>query len=200
LGLIINPRGASGSGKTELVRRILAEYGWKGAALDRMEPIFVPRRRPPYACRIPHPQNENALIVLGHYNVTSGGCDTIRLQDGGIRGAVSFAQDLASRGHDVLMEGLRISSEVPLSAQCAEVHRFHILVLNTPVEQCVLNLVARRRAGSRSLFSIQRHVREEHDRVHAACQRLRSRACVEYLEFDYALARALQLLKVRGGH
>lgn len=43
-GVIINPRGTSGSGKTELVRRIMAEYGWKcgaerapGAAIEALD-------------------------------------------------------------------------------------------------------------------------------------------------------------------
>jgi len=34
-GLIVNPRGTSGSGKTEFVRRLMAEYGWKPGGVRR---------------------------------------------------------------------------------------------------------------------------------------------------------------------
>src|SRR5919112_3307061 len=85
MGIIINPRGPSGSGKTELVRRILAEYGWRrGGTLDGVQPLFWPRRKAPFAYRLQHPLHGRPLIVLGHYEVTSGGCDPIPGEGGGL--------------------------------------------------------------------------------------------------------------------
>ena len=86
MGLIINPRGSSGSGKTELVLRILGEYGWTRNSPDArsgIRPIYREGRSEPFAYRLQHPWAERPLIVLGHYLATSGGCDTICAQDGG---------------------------------------------------------------------------------------------------------------------
>lgn len=197
MGAIINPRGTSGSGKTELVRRILADYGWRrdhDVATDGIEPIYRPGKAYPFACRLQHPSGRRPLVVLGHYQVTSGGCDTIRTQDGGLLEAVRLAGEFASRGHDVVMEGLRLSSEVALSARLAAAHGLHILHLSTPVERCAWNLVSRRRAGKNRLQAFERNTAEEHRRVEEACQALRQHATVESLDFDGALAWARELL------
>jgi hypothetical protein len=51
MGVIINPRGTSGSGKTELVRRVLAQYGWRrGTRLEGvggLEPLWREGRSRP---------------------------------------------------------------------------------------------------------------------------------------------------------
>ena len=199
MGLILNVRGTSGSGKTELARRLLAAYGWRRDqtdALDGIEPLHWPRRRMPFAYRLRHPRDGCPLVVIGHYQVTSGGCDTIRAQDGGLGEAMRVAGDFASRRHDVFMEGLRLSSDVVLSERLAAAHRLHILLLNTPVEQCVRNLIARRRAAKRSVPAIERATAEEHRRVEDACARLRPHATVEVLNFQSALARVRELLEL----
>jgi hypothetical protein len=105
--------------------------GWPLNAL--VEPIYQSRRKLPFAYRLRHPSKGRPLVVVGHYEVTSGGCDTIRARDGGLAEAVAFAGEFASRGHDVMIEGLRLSSEVALSAKLAAAHPLHILLLSTPV-------------------------------------------------------------------
>jgi hypothetical protein len=165
MGLIINPRGASGSGKTELVRRILREYGWVRNSLDArsgIRPIYREGRREPFAYRLQHPWGERPLIVLGHYLVTSGGCDTIRAQDGGMPEIMRSIGEFASKGHDVVVEGLHLSSEVEQSARLAATHGFHVLLLSTPVDRCVQNLASRRRVGRSRLPSIMKRTVEEH--------------------------------------
>ena len=199
MGIIINPRGTSGSGKTELVRQLLAHYGWtrdRPDTWDRVEPIFRTGRTHPFAYRLKHPSDGRPLIVLGHYLVTSGGCDTIRVKDGGLPAIMRFAGDFASHGHDVLIEGLRLSSEVALSAKLAATHGLHILRLSTPLERCVQNLVTRRRVGRSRLPAISRNTAAEQRRVEEACQHLKHVASVEVLDFERALARARQLLGV----
>jgi hypothetical protein len=107
---------------------------------------------------------------------------------------IRLAGDLASRGHDVLMEGLHLSSEVPLSEQLAMRHCLHILLLNTPAAQCARNLATRRRAPRGSIAAFERVTAEEQRRVEQACARLRACASVEILDFDTALARTRGLL------
>ncbi len=73
--MIINPRGSGGSGKTELVRRTLADYGWDGSV--EVVPLRREGRERPIGYRLRHPQGGRPLVVLGHYARTSGGCDTL---------------------------------------------------------------------------------------------------------------------------
>jgi hypothetical protein len=56
LGQIINPRGTGGSGKTELARRILGEYG-------AAEPMFQAGRDRPIARRLHHPHGGGASTL-----------------------------------------------------------------------------------------------------------------------------------------
>ena len=197
MGLILNPRGTSGSGKTELARQIMAAYGWRrdrGEALKDVERIYQSRRELPFAYRLRHPSKGRPLVAVGHYEVTSGGCDTIRARDGGLAEALACAAEFASRDDDVMIEGLRLSSEVALSVKLAAAHPLHILLLSTPVPHCVQNLVVRRRASKSSVPRIGRNTAEEHRRVEEACKRLRPYATVEVLDFDRALVRARGLL------
>jgi hypothetical protein len=201
MGLIINPRGTSGSGKTELVRRILAQYGWQRSAESEgagdLEPIWRAGRRRPLGYRLEHPLGGRPLAVLGHYEVTSGGCDTIRAADGGLDEIMRRAADYAATGHDVLIEGQLLSSEYERSAELARSHRLHVLRLTTPPEQCARNLVWRRRARRDTWPSVAGIVADEHELVAEACARLGQHATVEALGFDDAFARAKDLLGVR---
>lgn len=192
MGLVINPRGPAGSGKTELVRRILAEC--MGPAGRRAEPLHREGRSRPIGYRLAHPFGGRPLVVLGAYDGTCGGCDTIGLRDGGLDGVFGFAGACSAAGCDVLLEGLVLSGEHRLSARFAEAHRLHILRLDTPVERSVGNLIRRRRAGWAEQPRMVRKVMAEHASVAAACARLAPVATVETLPFDEALHRARILL------
>ncbi|HEX2135464.1 MAG TPA: hypothetical protein VHG30_06085 [Microvirga sp.] len=188
MGVIINPRGTSGAGKTELVRRIMALYRTRTGS--DVAPVYREGRERPICYRLRHPLGGRPLAVLGHYEVTSGGCDTI----GGVDEAFWLASQHAARGHDVLFEGLAISREVDRSAALAEVHGLHILHLGTPLEECIRNVVRRRRARRDTRPLISKIVAAEHEKVADACRRLRSCAAVEAVSFDQALLRAQELL------
>ncbi|WP_011581878.1 MULTISPECIES: hypothetical protein [Chelativorans] len=197
MGNILNPRGAGGSGKTELVRRILYRYGWKageryGGSL--VECLYVSGRSRPFAYRLPHPFGGRPLVVIGHYEVTSGGCDTIRQADGGLVEVARSADAFTATGHDVIIEGLRLSSDVEHSMALARSRRLLVLRLRTPLRRCVYNLASRRRVGPRAHPAIERAVKAEHARIEQACQWLRPHAYVEDVTFDEALARAGALL------
>ena len=197
--MIINPRGTSGSGKTELVRRLLAQYGWqRGARFEGAgpKPIHRAGRCRPLGYRLGHPLGGRPLAVLGHYEVTSGGCDTNRAADGGLEESMRRAADYAATGHDVLIEGQRLSSEHERSTELARSHSLHILLLTTPLDQCARNLVWRRRARRDTLPAVAGAVAVEHDTVAAACARLEQYATVETLGFDDAFARAQDLLGI----
>jgi hypothetical protein len=134
MGLLINPRGTSGAGKTEFVRRLMRDYGWPSG--KHVERVYRSARTHPVAYRLKHPFGGRPLAVLGHYEATCGGCDTIRLTDGGMDEVFRLADDHASSGYDVLLEGLQLSTECDRSAALATKHEMHVLWLSTRPEQC----------------------------------------------------------------
>jgi hypothetical protein len=195
LGFIINPRGTGGSGKTELARRILSAYGWPGAG--QVQPIHRAGRERPVAYRLRHPGGGRPLLVLGHYERSSGRCDTIPAAHGGPEEIFRLADSGAAGGHDVLLEGSAWSVEHIRSARLARRHRLHVLALATPPERAARNLAARRRARRATWPLIARAVLAQREAIEAACARLRGLAAVEAHDFEAALARARHLLGLR---
>jgi hypothetical protein len=74
VGLVVDPRGTSGAGKAELVRRVLAGYRIAGA---EAELLWRPGRERPLGWRVGHPGGGRPFAVIGYYEATRGGCDTI---------------------------------------------------------------------------------------------------------------------------
>ena len=107
------------------------------------------------------------------------------------------AAEYGSDGNDVLVEGLRLSSEIDQSIELARSHDLHILRLSTPLEQCVRNLVSRRRARRDAVPAIVLITGLGYRNVEEACERLAPHVSVEVLAFDDALARAQNLLGFR---
>ena len=200
--VILNPRGTAGAGKTELVRRILARYGSSprpgAVCTEGREALYRPGRRRPFGYRLQHPCGGSPLVVIGHYEGTSGGCDTIRAVDGGLAEVVRTAEDFARAGHDVVMEGLRLSSDVEHTLALARSQALRVLRLTTPLPHCVRNLLTRRRAGGHFVHAFASRVAAEDEEIEAACERLRPHASVEALGFEEALARAETLLGLAG--
>ena len=100
-GTIVQVRGASGSGKTSLVRAVMAELGtpnrWR-----------VEGRKQPIALTFPRP-GLRPLCVVGNYaeSVATGGVDTITDKET----PYAIARKAANQGFDVLLEGIFISIE-----------------------------------------------------------------------------------------
>jgi hypothetical protein len=188
MGIILNPRGTGGAGKTALVRRLMAEY-------VAPAPILRAGRARPIGYRLAHPGAGRPLAVLGTYEATRGGCDTIPLRDGGLEEALRLAASLAACGHDVLLEGLALSREHHRSAVLAAAHPLHVLHLATPPEHCARALAARHRRGRAAWHRLAEAAARMDAEVAAACGRLRAgSARVERLDFEAALRRARVLL------
>jgi len=82
MGVVINPRGTSGAGKTEFARRRMADYGWPGGDAGA---VHRRGRERPIGNLLRNPVGGRPLAVLGHYGPTGGcGCDTITAKDGGL--------------------------------------------------------------------------------------------------------------------
>jgi hypothetical protein len=84
-GRIINLRGTNGSGKSTLVRKIMGDGPYV--------PVYLGKR--PVGILIGN------LFVLGHYDITNGGFDTLKnVQEG-----YNLIAEHADKGHTVLFEG-----------------------------------------------------------------------------------------------
>ena len=200
LGLVINPRGTSGAGKTWLVREVMTTYRRVGS---QPTPIMRANRIRPIGWRLDHPSGGRTLSVIGDYGTSRGGLDTIPLRDGGMEEAFRLASAAASDGDDVLLEGYQLCGEHDRTVALAKAQRargkgLHVLCLNVPLSQCVQNVVARRRAGYTARPAIERTARAGQDALTHACELLhRSGVVTEWLDPLAALYRTLSLLGLR---
>jgi hypothetical protein len=188
MGIIVNPRGAGGAGKTALVLRLMAAYGAPA-------PIHRAGRTQPIGYRLPHPAGGRPFAVLGTYGATRGGCDTIPLRDGGLAEALRLTGAWASEGHDVVLEGLVLSREHRRTAELARAHPLHIIRLATSAEDCARALVAHHRGPRDRLPDIASAAAAMDAEIEAACRALQaSRALFAVLGFEDALRHAHGLL------
>lgn len=97
---VIQIRGTSGSGKTWVMKQVMAGFEWT--------PVFNTGRKKPwyYFSRV----GTKMLIVLGHYEIACGGCDTI----GSAKAVYELTRCLLDAGNGdriILQEGLLLSED-----------------------------------------------------------------------------------------
>lgn len=137
---IITIRGTSGSGKTTLARRIMEMYH------QTPEKHFREGRKQPLMYTYPRiaPDDGPSLRVLGHYESATGGGDTI---SDGQDYIAELARQGHAEGHDVIYEGLVVSSDF---SRIAKMHEdglpVAVIVLRTPLEVCLASVKERRAA------------------------------------------------------
>jgi len=136
--MVINPRGTSGSGKTTVVRGIMA----KGITT----PLGGTARKPD-AYQVVFPQapiDSPSLFIIGSYENVCGGCDSISTQDE----ICDRVRAYSTMGH-VMMEGLLMSH---LFSRYAMLDRelfakgipFIWAFLDTPLDLCIERVKQRR--------------------------------------------------------
>jgi hypothetical protein len=165
-GRIIQVRGASGSGKTTLVRNAMDALG--GPWYRVIPKVDQPRRKPMYLL---NPDLNLPKAVIGHYDVTCGGVDTIKH----LGRPHELAYELAAQGVDVLMEGLWASVEVHKSAGQADTNQIvrHEVFVHEPVEVCRASVDDRRRGEGKPIRE-QKQMEGFHRRILQTEERIRS--------------------------
>lgn len=147
--VIIQLRGTNGSGKSTIVREVMKRF--------KMLPEFIERRKQPigyYSTGKDKPK----LWVVGHYETDCGGCDTITSLDD-VYGEIEKSW---KAGYNVLCEGIMASGEY---RRCVNLHQttqdVFVLALDTPIEDCIQSVMARRVAKGRGdkPFSPDRTIR-----------------------------------------
>lgn len=176
--MIIQIRGTSGSGKTTLARAVMGLYAQK-------QPSYAPGRKQPLSYTLTAPGRERPLVVLGHYESACGGCDTI---SAGFETIFDLALAADRAGNDVLFEGLLISNDTRrLIELCGQVEEHLIVVLDTPVEQCLANIRARRAARGNDKPLSEKNTRDKHAYQLKQTPKLAA-AGVNYIVADYEIA------------
>jgi hypothetical protein len=95
------------------------------------------------ACEVRSSPNRKPLFVPGHYEIATGGCDTLKTP-----GLVyDLVNEAAARGYDVIFEGIMVGDDV---TRCVATSKAFppllVIVLNTPIEECLRGIQSRRDA------------------------------------------------------
>lgn len=134
--MIINIRGTSGSGKSTIVRDTLSF----GAKTSFRQPL----RKQPLGYLVSNPGHAGNFCVIGHYESACGGCDTLP----GYDRTFELVREGLGYAPNVVFEGLLVSEEVK---RTVELHNafpgeLRVILLETPVEECLDSIRARRLA------------------------------------------------------
>lgn len=159
--MIINVRGTMGSGKTTIMRGLIASF-WKRTMYGRLGAVL------PEAYKLQIPNINSPVFILGPYVAQNGGCDRIQSTDL----IMELIEDYHGMGH-VLFEHLGLSACYGKVGELIAKHHGVLAYMDTPLEQCVANVRTRRAArGEKKPFDPDRY----HKKHFAAVQRSRERA------------------------
>lgn len=132
---VVNLRGTSGSGKTTIVRNILSHGNWVKWKDPEGKKIWG------------YINQQLCWAIVGSYENTCGGCDTIRTQDE----TEARIEQLLDWGFSVLFEGLLISTLssrwIKFSQHISDKSNMLFYYLDTPIEECLNRIQARRQAA-----------------------------------------------------
>jgi hypothetical protein len=142
--MLLNLRGSSGSGKSTVIRALLDRYGSRSI-------YGCLGLRSPEAYRL-----DDRTFVIGPYLTPCGGCDAL----GSIDRVIELVREYSAKGHDVIFEGLIISSSYGRIGQFLESYGKDALVafLTTSRQRCYQQLCKRQAEGrARGSKSFDRH-------------------------------------------
>lgn len=144
--MIVNVRGANGSGKSVLVKTFLDRYPY----IPQFG-VLGPKRPEAYRVCI----DSVNLFVLGPYLTPTGGADV--LSGRGFDAITSLLDKYSAKGH-VLFEGVTFSVSFGQVGEWLERHKKDVIVafLDAPLEVCVQAI--KDRTGDTARFA---HVREK---------------------------------------
>lgn len=204
--MIVNVRGTSGSGKTHLIKRLMAAY-------DKCEPLFPeptvdslfgpthdPRRqlRPRgYRCVT----GARDCRVLGPYDQIKCGCDVLMSNYNETRDSIAATiRALDSAGLDVLYEGLLISDVERVVSFAKEKRQVLVVALDVPLEACLAAVEARRSAKAAALGPLsEKKTRDKYRETWAQMERLKiGRVDARALDREAAFQVCAQALGVTG--
>lgn len=162
--MIVNVRGMHGSGKSTLVRKLLAMY--------KSTPIYIAGRKTPvaYKCRR---KGWPKLVIVGNYSAeVGGGCDSLP----NVRVIYGTIRKYAKRGWHVVYEGIVAQHGTPHIVRIHEEGQWPIcvVVMDIPRKKALRGVKRRRRArGNHRPFDVT-NFNGEIDRVRSTVARCES--------------------------
>lgn len=194
--MIVTIRGTSGSGKSTLARRIMEHYphGEPAWANRRRNPLYYELRRVSTEANL---QIGRTLRVLGHYATPAGGGDTLD----GLDQISGLVQDAHDWGHDVLYEGLVVSSDF---MRVEAMHRSGLPVavigLATPLDECIESVKIRRAAAGNDKELSTKATVDKHRAVELMMDRFqRANVPTFVLDREAAYVKVCELLGLSPG-
>lgn len=159
----INLRGTSGSGKTTIVRSILDNGNWVKWADGKKVLGYY--------------NTEKRWAIIGSYENTCGGCDTIRTQEDTEQRIEMFLNS----GYNVLFEGLLISTLSSrwekFAKRISDKSNMLFYYLDTPIEECLRRVKLRReQAGNTKPFN-PKNTTDRVKAIDTTYQKLSSAGC-----------------------
>ena len=135
--MVINVRGTHGSGKSELVRRVMAKYSVQVAVTEE-------GRKRPIGYGLVNPNMKKTLFVPGSYENPCGGCDTIS----DVKDVYSLIRKYHAENQDILFEGILAQHSGPgARALVADGYDLRVIVLDVPIELSREGVNLRRQAS-----------------------------------------------------
>jgi hypothetical protein len=160
--MIVNIRGTSGSGKSWLVNAIKEE-------MTEVIKLFEDGRKKPIAYLGMF--GENKVMILGHYEIPTGGCDTISKQDH----IFGLAEQGANEGFHVLFEGRLPSIDVKRTVPLSRKHDTLVLHIDLSIEECLEWVNIRRRRKNPEAEDVNpKNTTNIHRQIHRTMARLKS--------------------------
>ena len=150
--MIINIRGTGGSGKSTVVTRIMGLYKTR-------VPIFREGRKRPIQYLLEAP-GKKRLLVPGHYEIACGGCDTLKT----LSDVFELITDANDRGYNVLCEGIMLADDVLRTVPLSKTADFRVILLTTPVEDCIAAIRSRREDKASAAGKIAEPLNEKNTR------------------------------------
>lgn len=157
--LIIQIRGTSGSGKTTVMRAVMKAI--PALTNNTLSEMYVPGRKKPL-----YYTDGGSVSIVGSYESTCGGCDTIQ----GYDLLMSTVRSLYDRGN-VLMEGLLLSEDVKQTLTLLP-RKIKAVFLTTPVDECIKRVKGRRLAAGNEKPLKEDNTRRRVDVIRRAQDRL----------------------------
>lgn len=214
--MIVNIRGTSGSGKTHLVRELMAAMTDVGSIQNggKVEGYRGHLRYPDIETRAGLVEDVHTISILGKYETACGGCDTIKTQ-AEILGRVSSYSTIGS----VVFEGLLISVIFESYRQLAscwntpyftmEKHMvkalrreletfppFVFAFLDTPLNVCIDRVKARRLAAGNTKPLDETNTRAKWDTCRRVAEKFKEAGQpVVWLDYTDALSQLKVILK-----
>lgn len=200
--IAVNIRGTGGSGKSTLVKNIMALY-------PVPDPSMVEGRKRRMGTRLFRDIEKPAeLYVPGHYDTACGGCDTIKTVDD----VYHQVREQLEKGTNVLYEGIMVQDDVRRAVELdkwlrtkpafvdgysSHEPRLNVILLSTPVEECLAAIRGRRAAAGNEKPLSEKNTRGRYESCLRTYARLKDAGvAVERLSRDDAFNRVRELLGV----